>query len=647
MRWLTPLGLLGLLGLVALIIIYIIKPNYQNRIISSTFIWKLSLKYAKKKIPISKLRNILLFLCQVMIIAAISCLLAQPFIQRDKEPEHTEKIAIIDASASMITESDSTSRFERAINDVRTLCDELLEQEGGRISVILAGEEPTFLVREADVTAADGIYAALDALLEKYPGEGGCSYTEPDIQGAMKLAEQITSVRPEVELVLYTDTTYLDAGKVTVKNMVADAEWNAAILDVRAINDENYYRFEVDIACYGGVDKDVNVYIDVYGVNVYDGVYEDDINLQAVARCMGDRTVTLTFARQDPDNPDDTIIEAIDVRTFDYISVRIEEQDSLGEDNSFYLYGGTKQPLRIQYCSSLPNNFFGTTMLVLRDAFGDRWDVDYKEVKADQTPECSGFDVYIFEHMVPETMPEDGVVLLVNPGSVPSSLGLTLGNTASGGKAALSAGADAAGHPIMEGLTPGDIVVTQFTPVANHDGYSVLMELEGAPVLLAKNEPDSKVVVMTFSLNYSNMPILVDFPLFIRNIFEYYVPSTVTEYVFEVGDSITMDSRSEELTVMGPGTEVSLIQFPGTVQLHCPGVYAVSQIPISGKEVTERFFVRIPASESNIEPSEDALENPYFVVRDEVQDMDLLLYFAVAMVALLFAEWWLQCRDQF
>jgi hypothetical protein len=98
---------------------------------------------------------------------------------------------------------------------------------------------------------------------------------------------------------------------------------------------------------------------------------------------------------------------------------------------------------------------------------------------------------------------------------------------------------------------------------------------------------------------------------------------------------------------MGPGTEVSLTQFPGTVQLHCPGVYAVSQIPISGKEVTERFFVRIPASESNIKPREESLENPYFVVRDEVQDMDLLLYFAVAMVALLFAEWWIQCRDQF
>ena len=46
MNLLTPLGLIGLISLIALIIIYIIKPNYQNKIISSTFVWKLSLKYS-------------------------------------------------------------------------------------------------------------------------------------------------------------------------------------------------------------------------------------------------------------------------------------------------------------------------------------------------------------------------------------------------------------------------------------------------------------------------------------------------------------------------------------------------------------------------------------------------------------------------
>ena len=37
MSWLTPLGFLGLIGLIVLILIYIIKPNYQQKFISSTY----------------------------------------------------------------------------------------------------------------------------------------------------------------------------------------------------------------------------------------------------------------------------------------------------------------------------------------------------------------------------------------------------------------------------------------------------------------------------------------------------------------------------------------------------------------------------------------------------------------------------------
>ena len=49
MTWLTPLGFLGLIGLIVWLIIYIIKPNYQQKIISSSYVWIKSLKYRKEK----------------------------------------------------------------------------------------------------------------------------------------------------------------------------------------------------------------------------------------------------------------------------------------------------------------------------------------------------------------------------------------------------------------------------------------------------------------------------------------------------------------------------------------------------------------------------------------------------------------------
>lgn len=101
MKLLTPLGLLGLLGIAVLILIYVIKPNYQQKTVSSTFVWKLSLKYKKKRVQINKLRNVLLILCQVLVLTACALILAEPNRVVKAETDPSEVIAIIDSSASM------------------------------------------------------------------------------------------------------------------------------------------------------------------------------------------------------------------------------------------------------------------------------------------------------------------------------------------------------------------------------------------------------------------------------------------------------------------------------------------------------------------------------------------------------------------
>ena len=115
MTILTPLGLLGLIGIIILIIIYIIKPNYQQKYISSTYIWKLSLRYKKKRIPTSKLRDILLIICQILAITACALILATPSQVLRQQPMEGEVIMIIDASASMRTASDDQTRYMRAV----------------------------------------------------------------------------------------------------------------------------------------------------------------------------------------------------------------------------------------------------------------------------------------------------------------------------------------------------------------------------------------------------------------------------------------------------------------------------------------------------------------------------------------------------
>ena len=641
MSWLTPLlGILGVIGLIVLIIIYIIKPNYQNKIISSTYVWKLSLKYKKNKIPLNKLRSILLFLCQVLIIATAALILAQPFIGSDKV-ESQRKVLIMDASVSMLAETGAGNRFEKAVEEARAEVLELLENENAEVSVILATEKPSYLVREAGPDAKAQILESLDALVDP-AAPSPCTYGASDIPAAVKLAEEITAYAENVEVILYTDIDYVDPGEIKVVSVKDINDWNAAILDVRAIPEENAYRIEIDVACYGK-NSSVRVLCDIAGLNMD----PRPLTLMADVNCDNDEVQTIAFGKLREDAVGAEIVEEIDIYDFDHLYVRIEENDSFDMDNSFYLYGGRKQPLRIQYASAKPNNYFGSALLVLRNQLSYRWDVEITEVAPDEDPSTEGYDFYIFEHMMPAIMPTDGVVLLANPDpeTVPTSAGFRLGAI----KGFYNETPLAAGevHPILNGISADLISVTRYFPITSADGFTPLLNCQGDNVLIAKNDPDSKLAVMSFSLNYSNLAVMLEFPLMMYNMMEYYLPSTVTTHIFDVGETVSLGARSETLFVTGPQLEQVFTEFPATVELKNPGVYTVTQTILSGTEVMENFYVRIPAGESNILSVEDALTNPVFFEAQEDSNLDLLLYLAIALVALLFAEWWLHTREQY
>ena len=167
------------------------------------------------------------------------------------------------------------------------------------------------------------------------------------------------------------------------------------------------------------------------------------------------------------------------------------------------------------------------------------------------------------------------------------------------------------------------------------------------PVMIVKNDPDQKIAVMAFSLNYSNLPLMLEFPLMMYNLIEYFIPSTMTEYVFDVNETITLGSRSEELNVVGSGVDTTITEVPAQLLLVKPGVYTVSQTPLSGVDVIENFYVKIPAAESDINAQKDSLLNPYLYTDPVESNTDLLLYFASALVVLLFCEWWLNTREQY
>lgn len=665
MTLLTPLGLLGLLGIVVLIIIYIIRPNYQQKFISSTFVWKLSLKYRKKKLPTSKLRNILLIICQVLILTACAAILAQPVQVLKQQVKEAEIIAIIDSSASMRTELDGETRFERAVDGAKTFTEEVLNQNG-IVSVILADAEPNFLAQRVTVENKGTVQDVLTDLLYGEYGDTVCSYGSANMESAMTLCAEIIDENPNAQIYLYTDTTYsyLPA-QIHLIDVSEPEEWNAAIVNAYTEFDENYYSFIVEVACYGR-NYDLELNVTVQNANAMDSNdVGSDVTFSESIFCSDDEVTKVVFISEDlyqPSEKEEENVVYVMIPTSDkifaYQSVHIslDEDDSFYDDNNFNIYNGQKEVVKIQYASARPNIFFPAALAELKSRFAANWDIQITQVRKDAVGATEGFDFYIYEHRMPEEMPTDGVVFLVNPDNAmfgneatpPKDSGISVRNiyTVNGGGYLFE---DQPEHPLLQNFVADDIYVTRFAELSYDGDYEVLLSYGQYPMLLLKDTPESKVLVMPFSVNFSNLVMQPSFMYFMLNTYRYFFPSTATSSSFEVGEDIVLNARGSELNVLLDGQSEDeaevFSEFPATYKVDLPGTYVMTQTTFAGKDVKEQIYVRIPALESNINYVADTLTSPYSEIDPTDYYNDLLLYIAAVLVALLFVEWWLQSRE--
>ncbi len=652
MTLLIPLGLLGLLGIAVLIIIYIIKPNYQQRHISSTFVWKLSLKYVKKRIPISKLRNLLIFLCQVLVLVSCALILSQPAKIIKALTNQSEVIAIIDSSASMRTGSNGETRFERAVNGAMALSENVLSQ-GGIVSVIVAGNEASYLMQRVTLEGKSRLMTDLQNLLAD---NTACAYGTADIAGAIALCDKVLSDNPEAKVWLYSDEAYAHIPQeVEFVNVAQTGEWNAAILNAYTeIYDNVYYDFIVDVACYGR-NIDLDIKIDVYGANASEAKPEGETitYLRENIRCDNDiaKTVIFTLGDVSSDSNDVeyyTIYEHERVFSYQSVHVSINQNDSFHLDNDFDIYGGEKEVVKILYSSPKINSFFATSLANLREAYSDRWAIQIYESRAAE-PVTQGYDFYLYEHVMPQEMPLDGVVFLVNPDKAPIGSDIEIaGSPVSLRESAFLMAEES--HPIMRFMVADNISVKSYVRITlpgSNSLYKSLMSFDSSPMLLIRDEPNTKVVVMPFSVHQSNLVLLPEFVFMMNNIFNYFFPSTLAGSAYEVNERVALNARGPELSVSGAGFDMLFDTFPTTFKVDMPGTYTASQKTDFDKSVSDKFFVRIPYAESNIWRQAESLDNPYRPIDADDFYWDLLLYVASALVALLFIEWWLQMREGF
>lgn len=665
MTLLIPLGLLGLVSIIALIVIYIIKPNYQHKEVTSTYVWKLSLKYRKRRLPTSKLRNIFLILCQVLALVAGALVMAQPIIRDETKVLDTEVVAVIDASASMRAENDNgVTRFERAVNEVIGLSERVIAG-GGYMSVILSDGNDSFLAQKAGLAAKDNLILTLNSLIESRD-RLACSYGANDFDKSIDLCADIVRSNPSASIYIYTDSNYAYVPEgMTVINVADEAEWNAGILNAYSKFEEGYYTFFVEVGCYSGVAQNVTLNVAINGA---DSVKEEGLLVQYSKEVfLADNSVTTVIFRNDKiteadyeqDAENVIIVPVGDQQTglynttlvvaYDDALISIDSSDSLDGDNTFSIYGGRKPELKIQYATTKRMSHISTLVGNIRNAYSDSYELVFDIVDVpSKEPANTGYDFYIFERCSPESnlMPKDGVVWLLNPPAMPDGIS-SAGTTHYNRNMYL---VQDNYHPILQNTDASQIFVTMLTRLQSYDStvYQPLWSVDNNPVLLLNDGEHEKVIVALFDIEFSNFSMELSWPYFWVSVIETFLPPTVVGNAYEVGQDIQVKGRGDSLTVSrNSGSDEKVItSFPASIRLDTPDTYRFSQVDYFGKTIADQYiFVKMPSVESNISAEKVTLKPIY--VEKEIEDkyQDLLVYFAAAMLALLFTEWFLQTQD--
>ena len=603
MSFMNPSGLWLLLGIPVLIIIYLIKAQHEDRPVSSTYIWKLSSKFMKKRLPIQKIKKILTFLLQLAVIVGISLMVARPAVVNGKSQDY---IAIIDASASMQTSDETgTSRFDYALEQVEELTKEI--ENGHSISIILAGDNVSWLVQQS--TSQNEVRLALN--------NAKCSYGTCDTAAALALAEQLCQRSSNPQVLFFTDNEYSETQNIQTVNLNKN-EWNVSVNSVHAKKADKGTEFTGTLVSYN---RDATLTV---GLRI-DGQIVD----AQIVDCTQDTFVSITFTAED-------------ISSYDTAEVFIETSDALQADNSYAICRNTDRVYSILLISESP--------LYLESALNALGICEVTVAASPDEAETSGFDLYIFDCVAPENYPEDGSVLVFGTQKLPESL--SAGEVVEVG-AVLTMDKQQQSD-LFEDLSLVETAVTNYQSLNGSLAWNSLFYCEDSAVLATREVGNGlHFTVVSFDLRDSNLPMQTDFVLFIRNLVEYSVPAFLKETDYTAGSSVS-------LTVM-PNAEAIYVELPDdsirslstasattSIAVDEVGIYTAVMTTAEGGEYVD-FFVHTPEGEAQSHTlSELTLElTPDTTLSAKDAISEVWFWIALGMLLIVLMEWGWYYHEQY
>lgn len=625
MTFLYPIGLLGLIGIPLLIIVYLIKNRYTEQTVASTFLWRLSERFLKRRNPLSKITGIIGLILQLLLVLVVSLAVAHPTVIL--KGAAYEYCFILDGSASMNMSADGVTRFELAKDEISDVIRDA--GNGSTFTVVLVGETTEVIIEKSD----DPIKVR-DRLSVLSPSAATVAYSE-----AIGIAQGYFDENPALRTYLVTDTDYAECENVTLIN-VARTENNVSLEDVKYVKSgKNTVTVSGNVVSYGA-DRvvDVTVHSDS----------SDEILGETKVQAFKDEPTRFIFS--------------LELSEFYSITVKIPTEDALSLDNAATVYD-------IESENSYNALLISDAPFLIESAVNAVSNADIKviSIEAYEREEermlaldktVSGYSLYIFDGYTPKQLPKDGSVWLLGVDSNVEGSGFSVQ-----GEVVLEGGGDVISlttstastvRKLTEGMIGNEITITKYMKCGLYSDFITLYSYRGNPVVFTgMNAYGNREVVFTFNIHDSNMTLFIDYLALLGNLLDYSFPEVIEATEYYCGDTaeINVISGCESIRVESPDGEIVYTDISKAVsefELTEVGEYKIT-VNVSGAERPAYYiYSSVPKEERRPVASED-----YIGIQGEASEVGsdgrydpsaLLLILA----ALLFtAEWMVYCYDKY
>ena len=618
MSFLYPLGLLGLIGVPILILVYIIKSKYTEQTVASTYLWTLSEKFLKRKRRPSPLAGIISLIIQILAVILASLAIAHPTITIPNAAG--EYCFILDGSGSMSMDAgdpeQAVTRFEAGKQAVKDKIDEAMD--GSIFTLIYAGDTTSVIFER--VEDKEQAMLLLDELKP--------AYNTLNLTGALGLAQGYFNENPALLTYLVTDTVYETAENVEVVNVAASVE-NYSLSEV------SQSRLGDELTVTGKVTSfasDATLTLELY----MEGV-EAPVAVESISVKKGEPTV---------------FVLTTDTDSYRSVTVRIKETDALASDNVYTLYNvNSENSYNTLLISERP--FFLES--VLKSQLGAQIDV----MKPEEYDGRVGYGLYVFDTVDPSTMsslPTDGTVWLVNVAGSVEGAGYTVQGEMALNKAeplSKSDSSSSATATLTQDLQGDGIYVTRYIKCGFYRNFTTLLSYKGNPVVFAgTNEHGNREAVIAFDIHDSNLPLLYDFTVLVRNLIRYSFPDMVDSTAYVCGELATINviANCESIRVESPSGEISYLKTDGAsdnIHLTEVGTYTVD-MTVSGSVREFYLWSAMIPEECDPTPAADAV-----LLQGTPEEggfdgkFDPLMIIFIALAVLFLADWMVYCYEKY